>query len=376
MRKTFKFRLFPTGGQRTKLRRTLEGCRKAYNLCLETRRDAYTNEGRTLTLYDTNGLIKRWRADDPDIAFVHYHCLHQVNERIQLAFQAFWRRCKAGENPGYPRFKGEDRYDSFTFTDPNRGFKLIGDRTLRIHNIGDVRIKKHRPLEGMVKRLTISRDGTGVWFACFSVEVGEKILEPNADAIGIDVGISSFAVLSDGTRVENPRFLKRDDKRLRKVQRQLSESPMGSERRAKKRRAFQKVWKRVENRRKDFAHKLSRSIVDAFGIICVEELNIKGMTEDNRRSLNRNIHDVAWRRFRDLLAYKAEEAGRVLIVVNPKYTSRMCSGCGEMVLKPLDQRVHSCPHCGLEMDRDLNAAINILRRGLASLPEVAGPKAH
>lgn len=371
MRKTFKFRLFPTDGQRTKLKRTIEGCRKAYNLCLETRRDAYANDGKTLTLYDTNGLIKDWRAEDPDIAFVHYHCLHQVNERIQLAFQAFWRRCKSGENPGYPRFKSEDRYDSFTFTDPTRGFKLIGDRTLRIHNVGDVRIKKHRPLEGTIKRLTISRDGTGIWFACFSVEVKDKVLEPNTDAIGIDVGISAFAVLSDGTRIENPRFLKQDDKRLRKVQRQLSESPKGSERRSKKRRAFGKVWKKVENRRRDFAHKLSRSIVDAFGIICVEELNIKQMTEDNWRSLNRNIHDVAWRRFRDLLTYKAEEAGRVLIAVNPKYTSRMCSQCGELVLKPLDQRVHSCPHCGLEMDRDLNAAINILRRGLSSLPEVA-----
>ena len=248
---------------------------------------------------------------------------------------------------------------------------MIGDRTLRIHNVGDVRIKKHRPLEGNIKRLTISRDGTGVWFACFSVEVEPEPLIESSDAIGIDVGISAFAVLSDGTRVENPRFLKQDEKRLKKVQRQLSESPKGSERRAKKRRAFGKVWKKVSNRRSDFAHKLSRSIVNAFGIICVEELDIKGMTEDNWRSLNRNIHDVAWRRFRDLLTYKAEEAGRILIAVNPKNTSRMCSQCGELVLKPLDQRVHSCPHCGLEMDRDLNAAINILRRGLASLAATA-----
>lgn len=371
MRKTFKFRLFPTDGQRTKLKTTLEGCRRAYNLCLEARRDAYEQEGKTLSLYDTIRMVKDWRANDPVIGAVHTHPIQQTCERVHLAFHAFWRRCKSGENPGYPRFKQEDRYDSFTFTDSTRGFSLRGEATLRISGVGDVRIKKHRPLEGTIKRLTILRDGTGCWFACFSVEVEDKILEPNTDAIGIDVGISAFAVLSDGTRIENPRFLKQDDKRLRKVQRQLSESPKGSERREKKRRAFGKVWKKVSNRRSDFAHKLSRSIVNVFGIICVEELDIKGMTEENWRSLNRNIHDVAWRRFRDLLTYKAEEAGRVLISVNPKYTSRMCSSCGEMVLKPLDQRVHSCPHCGQEMDRDLNAAINILRRGLSSLPEVA-----
>jgi putative transposase len=367
MRKTFKFRIFPTKGQRTKLKATLEGCRRAYNLCLEVRRDAYEQEGRTLSLYDTYRMVKDWRANDPVIGACHTHIVQNTCERVNLAFQAFWRRCKAGQNPGYPRFKGEGRYDSFTFKDPNRGFSLKGDRTLRLSGIGDVRIKKHRPIEGKIKRLTVHRDGTGCWFACFSVEVEPAPLPESSDAIGIDVGIEKFAVLSDGTRIENPRFLKQDDGRLRKVQRQLSESPKGSERRRKKRNAFGKVWKKVENRRKDFAHKLSRSIVDAFGIICVEELDIKGMTEDNWRSLNRNIHDVAWRRFRDYLTYKAEDAGRMLVAVNPKYTSRMCSGCGEMVLKPLDQRIHSCPHCGLEMDRDLNAAINILRRGLASL---------
>jgi len=371
MRKTFKFRLFPTRGQRTKLKATLEGCRRAYNLCLQIRRDAYQNDGVSLSLYDTGRMVKDWRTDDPIIGACHTHLIQNVCERVQLAFQAFWRRCKNGENPGYPRFKSEDRYGSFTFKDPARGFSLRGDRTLRLSGIGDVRIKKHRSLEGTIRRLTIWRDGTGTWFACFSVDVEEKVLPPSHDAIGIDVGIEKFAVMSDGTRVENPRFLKQDEKRLKKVQRQLSESLRGSERRRNKRKAFQKTWKKVENRRKDFAHKLSRQVVNAFGIICVEKLDIKGMTEDNWRSLNRNIHDVAWGRFRQYLSYKAEEAGRVLVAVDPRYTSRMCSGCGEMVFKPLDQRVHSCPHCGLEMDRDLNAAINILRRGLASLPEAA-----
>ncbi|MFA6754220.1 MAG: transposase [Methanoregulaceae archaeon] len=371
MRKTFKFRLFPTKGQKTKLKATLEGCRRAYNLCLEARRDAYERDGTSLSLYDTYRMVKDWRANDPVIGAVHTHPVQQACERVHLAFQAFWRRCKSGQNPGYPRFKTEDRYDSVTFKDPNRGFSFKGDRILRLSGIGDVRIKKHRSLDGTIKRLTVHRDGTGMWFACFSVETEPEPLPKSTDAIGIDVGIEKFAMMSDGTAIENPRFLKQDDKRLKTVQRQLSESPKGSERRRKKRKAFQKTWKKVENRRRDFAHKLSRSIVDAFGIICVEELNIKQMMDGNFRSLNRNIQDVAWGRFRQYLSYKAEEAGRVLIAVDPKYTSRMCSQCEKMVFKPLNQRVHSCPHCGLEMDRDLNAAINISRRGLSSLAATA-----
>jgi len=367
MRKTFKFRLFPTDGQRTRLKVTLEGCRRAYNLCLQVRRDAYEKDGTSLSLYDTERLVKDWRSDDPVIGACHTHLIHNVCERLQLAFQAFWRRCKNGEKPGYPRFKSEDRYDSFTFKDPTRGFSLRGDRTLRLHNIGDVRIKKHRPLEGTIKRLTIWRDGTGVWFACFSVEVEERTLPSSDVAVGIDVGLESFVTLSNGEVVENPRFFKRDQKRLAKLSRQISESPIGSDRRANKRRAHQKVWKKITNRRSDFAHKLSRQVVNRFGIICVEDLKIRQMMDGNFRSMNRSISDAAWGQFLQFTSYKAEEAGRMFMEVNPKNTSQICSGCGEMVPKGLGDRTHSCPHCGFTSSRDHNASLNILRRGLASL---------
>ncbi|MFA7153663.1 MAG: transposase [Methanoregulaceae archaeon] len=367
MRKTFKFRLFPTDGQRTKLKMTLEGCRRAYNLCLEARRDAYEHDGTTLTLYDTIRMVKDWRENDPIIGAVHTHPIQQTCERVHLAFQAFWRRCKSGEKPGYPRFKAEDRYDSFTFTDSNRGFSLRDESTLRISGVGDVRIKKHRPLDGSIKRLTVRRDGTGCWFACFSVEVEEKVLPPSHDAIGIDVGLESFATLSNGEVVENPRFFKRDQKRLAKLSRQVSESPVGSIQMTKKRKAHQKVWKRISNRRSDFAHKLSRQMVNRFGIICVEDLRIKQMMDGNFRSMNRSISDAAWGQFLQFTSYKAAEAGRVFVEVNPKNTSQICSGCGEMVPKGLGDRIHSCPHCGFTSSRDYNASLNILRRGLSSL---------
>jgi putative transposase len=371
MRKTFKFRLFPTDGQRTKLKTTLEGCRRAYNLCLQARRDAYEQEGKTLSLYDTIRMVKDWRENDPIIGSVHTHPIQQTCERVHLAFQAFWRRCKSGEKPGYPRFKSEDRYDSFTFTDSTRGFSLRSEATLRISGVGDVRIKKHRPLEGSIKRLTIRRDGTGCWFACFSVEVEEKIVPPSHDAIGIDVGLESFATLSNGEVVENPRFFKRDQKRLAKLSRQVSESPVGSDRRTKKRKAHQKVWRSITNRRSDFAHKLSRQMVNRFGIICVEDLKIKQMMDGNFRSMNRSIADAAWGQFLFFTSYKAAEAGRVFVEVDPRGTSQECSQCGAKVPKDLSVRIHDCPNCGFVTHRDHNSGLNILRRGLSSLSEAA-----
>ncbi len=230
--KTFKFRLFPNKSQRKKLNAILEECRWLYNRVLETRKNAYEYDGTTLGIYDINPIIPKWKEERPSLKVVHSQALQNVSERVQLAFQNFWRRCKAGEKPGYPRFKSEGRYDSFTF--PQTGFKFIGDGYLKIHNIGNVRIKRHRPIDGKIKRLTVHRGRGGCWFACLQVESEPKPLPKVDDAVGIDVGLESFATLSNGEVIENPRFLKRDQKRLKKIQRQHSESPRGSERRTKK----------------------------------------------------------------------------------------------------------------------------------------------
>jgi putative transposase len=371
MVKTLKFRLFPTKGQRAKMRSILGECRWLYNRILETRKNAYDYDGTSLGLYDINPMIPGWKEERPSLRSVHSQVLQQVSERVQLAFQGFWRRCKSREKPGYPRFKQEDRYDSFTFPQPGKGFALVGEDGLRLHGVGTIRIKRHRPIEGAIKRLVVHRDGTGCWFACFQVEVGEQVLPTSDAAIGIDVGLESFATLSNGDVVENPRFFKRDQKRLAKLSRQMSESPVGSERRTKKRKAHQKVWRSITNRRSDFAHKLSRQIVNRFGIICVEDLKIKQMMDGNFRSMNRSIADAAWGQFLFFTSYKAAEAGRVFVEVNPKNTSQICSNCGEMVRKDLSVRIHSCPHCGFTASRDHNAAVNILRRGLTSQTRAA-----
>jgi putative transposase len=360
--KTFKYRLKPSKSQRTKLNQALEICRWVFNETLTTRKNTWEQEKKTLSLYDTNKLLTLWKRDHPELVSVHSQVLQNVQERVDLAFKAFFRRVKAGEEPGYPRFRGKGGYDSFTFK--QSGFELL-DNGLLISKIGAVRIVLHRPIEGRIKTLTVQRDAVGNWYACFACEVEPKPLPFNELAVGIDVGLESFATLSNGLKIENPRFFRQDEKELAKVQRRLSKAEKGTPERAKRRRAVQHVHQRIANRRKDFAHKLSRELVDSFGMITFENLHIKNMLQNHR--LAKSISDAAWSQLIMYTTYKAENAGRVVVLVDPRNTSKMCSCCGTLVEKSLSVRVHQCPVCGLVMDRDENASNNILRLGLESL---------
>jgi putative transposase len=281
---------------------------------------------------------------------------------VDLAFQGFFRRVKAGEKPGYPRFRGYGRYDSFTFK--QSGF-VLQDQGVLISKIGAVRIIQHRPIEGRIKTLTVQRDAVGNWYACFACEVEAETLPFNDLGIGVDVGLESFATLSNGEKVPNPRFFRQDEKELAKAQRKLSKAEKGTPERAKRRKAVQHVHQRIANRRKDFAHKLSRKCVDRFGMIAFENLHIHNMLQNH--CLAKSISDAAWNQLIVYTTYKAENAGRVVALVYSRNTSKQCSRCGTMVEKSLSVRVHVCPVCGLVMDRDENAANNILRLGLESL---------
>jgi putative transposase len=359
---TFKYRLHPSKSQRTKLMQTLEICRSVYNETLATRKRAWEQEHKSLSLYDTNKLLPTWKQDHPELKVVYSQVLQNVQERVDLAFKAFFRRVKAGEKPGYPRFRGVGWYDSFTFK--QFGFELRGDG-LFLSKIGVVKIVLHRPIKGQIKTLTIWRNAVGNWFACFACEVqGERLPLSNL-AIGIDMGLESFATLSNGVKVENPRFFRLDEKGLAKAQRKLSQAEKGTPERAKRRKAVQHIHQRIANRRKDFAHQLSREWVGRFGMIAFEKLNGINMLQNH--CLAKSISDTAWNQLIQYTMYKAENAGRVVVLVDPRNTSKQCSGCGTMVEKSLADRVHACPVCSLVMDRDENAANNILRLGLESL---------
>jgi putative transposase len=370
MRKTFMFRLYPGRHQTTLLRDTLELCRWVYNETLATRKNAWEQERKSLSLYATNKLLTGWKQARPELARVHSQVLQNVQERVDLAFKAFYRRVKAGgEKPGYPRFKGHGRYDSFTFK--QSGFALQ-ENGLQLSKIGLIPIKMHRPMEGKVKTLSIRRDAVGSWYACFSCETEAKALPSSEKAVGVDVGLESFATFSNGEKIANPRFFRRDEKELAKVQRKLAKAEKGTPERVKRRKAVAHVYQRMANRRKDFAHKLSRSMVNAYGVIALEKLDTQGMLENPY--LAKSIADAAWHQLVRYTLYKAEEAGRACVLVDPNGTSQRCSRCGRVVRKSLAERVHACPICGLNMDRDENAAINILALGLQCLD--VSPRSH
>ena len=367
MLKTFKYRLYPNKQQQRLLDQQLEECRWLYNSLLAERRDAWEQRQASLRYFDQATSLPALKAERASLAGVHSQVLQHVAVRIDLAFQAFFRRVKSGETPGYPRFRGKNRYDSFTFPQVPVGCKLDSDaKRLRIANVGLVKVLLHRPLEGTPKTATISRSSTGKWYVCFSCECAEpSSLPETGQQVGIDVGLKTFAMLSTGQEIANPRFFCQEEQTLAKVQRRLAKEEMGTTERAKRRKVVARVHERIAWRRSDFAHQHSRRIVDSFDLIAVENLSVNRMMHNH--CLAKSIADAAWTQFAAFLSHKAAWAGRRFVAVNPAYTSQDCSGCGHRQPLTLADRTYHCPCCGLILDRDLNAAQNILRLGRQSL---------
>jgi putative transposase len=363
MSKVNRYRIYPTKAQVTKLNSTLELCRWIYNETLALRKDAWESEHKRISYYDSKKMIPIWKKDKPELKNVHSHTLQDVTMRIDLAFQAFFRRVKAGEKAGYPRFKGKGWYDSITYL--QSGFSL-NNNMLSLSKIGDIKIKLHRQLEGNIKRLTIRRTSTGKWFVSILTDVETYQQHEYSDkSVGIDVGILSFATLSNGTYVPNPRFYIQEEKALARANRRLSKAEKGTPERKKCLKTLRRIYERISNKREDFAQELSKNLVDNYGIICFEDLNVKNMSKNH--NLAKHILDAAWSKLVTYTSYKAENAGRKVILVDPKNTSKMCSNCGMLVEKDLSERTHNCHFCGLSIDRDLNASINILTLGLQSV---------
>jgi putative transposase len=364
MLRAFNYRLYPTRAQQRLLDQQLEECRWLYNHLLAERRDAWEQRQESLHYYDQAMSLPILKAERPQLAQVNAQVLQNVAVRIDLAFKAFFRRCKAGETPGYPRFRGKGRYDSFTFPQAPSGCKLkADDRRLRLHGIGAVKILLHRPIEGTPKTATVMRSRTGKWYVCFSCECAEPApLPATGQPVGIDVGLKAFATLSDGQEIANPRFFRLEEHALAKAQRRLSKEEQGTAERAVRRKIVARVHERITWRRSDFTHQHSRRIVNTFDLIAVEDLSVNRMAHNH--CLAKSIHDVAWSQFANLLAYKAAWAGRRFVAVNPAYTSQDCSQCGHRKTDlTLADRTYICLCCGVVLDRDRNASLNILAVG-------------
>jgi putative transposase len=361
MRKTYKYRLYPTKKQVQKLNWTLDMCRILYNSCLLDRKRNYEQTGKGLSRIRQQEILKSDKGTVESLKEIHSQVLQDVLFRVDKAFQSFFRRVKAGEKPGYPRFKGESRYDSITY--PQEPAFQITEQGLKLSKIGTIKIKLHRSIQGRFKTCIIKREKKR-WYACFSVEYEPINNKPvPVGSIGIDVGIKSFAVLSDSTVIDNPRYLRKSENKLISKQRQLSKKKKGSNNRKKARLTVARLHRKIKNQRSDFHHQASRKIVDNYGFIAVEDLNIKGMARNH--SLAKSIYDAGWGQFVNYLQYKAAEAGVQIEKVSPHYTSIDCSVCGNPVPKALANRMHKCSFCNVVLDRDHNAAQNILLKSTA-----------
>jgi putative transposase len=356
--KTYRYRLYPSKAQARLLWQTVEACRHWYNACLEERKSAWENEKRSVGKFEQLAHVKEYRQENPYAALLHSHILQVVVSDLDKSFQAFFRRVKAGETPGYPRFKGRDRFDSFGLKEYGNGFKLDG-RRLRLTGIGRVRVRWHRPIEGKIKTVRIRRQA-GAWYSCFACEVDEQPLPATGKEIGIDVGLYHLLATSENEVINNPHWYRGEQRQLRIIQRKVARRKLGGSNRRKAVRILQSCHEHIANRRKDYINKLAHGLITNYDRIALEDLNTAGMVQNH--SLSKSILDAGWSYLKQRLIDKAEYAGRLVVLVNPAYTSKTCSACGTIFDGlSLADRWLECD-CGLSMDRDVNAAINIRNR--------------
>jgi putative transposase len=365
IRKTFKYRLKPSPEQERLLERTLMLCRQVYNAAVGERREAWRMRAVSVTYYQQKGELPGIKGAMPEYAEVHSQVLQDVVLRVDRAFQAFFRRLASGEMPGYPRFHGRDRYNSFTYPQVGEhGGARLDIGVLVLSKLGRIVVRWSRPLEGTPKTVTISQEADG-WYVCFScAEVLVVPLEPTGQETGIDLGLTSFATLADGTMIHNPRCYRKAERRLRRMQRCVSRRKKGSHRRRKAVRLLARAHQTVQRQRQDFHHKLALSLVCQYDTLYHEDLQAANLLKNHH--LAKSISDAGWSRFLSILSFKAVCAGRRVVAVPPAYTSQDCSGCGERIAKSLSVRTHVCTSCGLVLDRDENAALIILQRGKES----------
>jgi putative transposase len=366
--KTFKYKLKPTPEQERELGGILLLCRRLYNTALEQRRMAYERCCFFLARLDQEAELKDIRAEMPEYAAIHSHVLQDVLARLDKTYQAFFRRIREGQTPGYPRFQGRGRYHSFTYKEFGNGARL-DNGFLILSKIGRLAVRWSRPIEGTPKTVTVSKEADG-WYVCFAcADVPVQPLPSTGQETGIDLGLETFATLADGARILHPGWYRKAERALKTAQRRVSRRKKGSNRRRKAVTLLAKAHLKVKRQRIDFHQKTALALVRANDVTYHEDLQTANMVKNHH--LAKSIADAGWAQFLSILHAKAACAGRRVIAVPPAYTSQICSGCGIMVQKGLSVRWHSCPDCGTSLHRDHNAARNIERAGQALRGAVA-----
>ncbi len=371
LRKAYKYKLKPTPEQERAMAEVLWRCRMLYNTALEQRITAYRRFGASLTCYQQQAELPDLKAAFPEYAAINAQVLQDVLARLDKTYQAFVRRVKAGQTPGFPRFQGRDRYHSFTYPQVgDHGSARLDNGFLVLSKIGRVALRWSHPLEVAPKTVTISKEADG-WYAIIScIDVPAQPLPLTGEETGIDVGLKVFLITAHGQAVENPRLHRRGEKQLAKAQRVVSRRKQGGKGRHKAVGLLQRAHQHVKRQRLDFHHKTALALLRDYDTLYLEDLQVANLVRN--RHLAKSINDAGWAQFRTILEAKAAYAGRRVVAVPPAYSSQDCSGCGTRVPKALSVRTHVCTSCGLVLDRDENAARNIqwagqALRGLAAI---------
>lgn len=361
----YKFRLYPTKSQESKLRETIWVCKNAYNLIVEHKNKIYSENKKYVSVFDSNKYLQELQKTEEHkyLNLVHSQVLQNVSNRVDVAYQRLFNKLSS-----FPRFKSFKKYKSFTF--PQSGFK-IKDKHLKLSKIGLVKIKLHREIVGKIKNCTIKRNSQNQWFAVFSVEQTPeqyfKSPQNTNNAVGIDIGLLNFLTLSDGIVISNSKFLSKSERKLKKLQRIASrrlqpslDSKKPKSNRCKKALAkVSKLHNKIVNQRLDFQFKVANMLVNNYDLIAMEDLNVGFMLKN--RHLSKSCQQTAIGQFMNILKFKSQQYQGLMSLVDSKNTSQQCSKCGAIVKKPLSTRIHKCT-CGCKLDRDLNASINILTK--------------
>jgi putative transposase len=366
--RAYKFRIYPDTKRQSEMELQLTLSKEFYNLLLEKSIKSYKEGNKKLSMAHLNKFAKEIEKDRKFLQ-IYSQTRCEIKYRVLKAYQNFFRRVKEKKSGkrikvGFPRFKSKDRYCSITYPQDNGSFAIVKKnkkQMLRVSRIGCIQIKLHRGIEGKIKTLTIKKTGRE-YLAIFTtvMEIEPPKVE-NTNPVGIDMGLNSFIALSDGTKIEKPKFAKKAEKHIARWQRIIAKRHKGSKRRESAKLKLQKKWEDVANQSNDFAHKLSDKLVNSrYTSFAVEDLHIQNMVKNH--NLAQSIYDASWNRFIQMLSYKAESAGMKVIKVDARNTSKECSNCGNIQDMPLSIREYICSRCDMQMDRDINASINILHK--------------
>jgi len=379
MIRSYRYPLHPTKNQEATLTSWLLACGSLYNGALEEKKSSWAKLKKGVSCYEQYRSLTIIRSQDPEFGAIPATILRSALKRLERSFDGFFRRVKSGEAPGYPRFRSQKRYDSFSLmgcfysgviVDKARG----SSAQVKIPKLGLVKFNQYRPHKGEVKDILVKREADR-WFVIFQCDLGAapKVAADLTKSVGIDLGLTHFATLDSGETIENPRFFKAGQDLLARRQRALGRKRRGSASMRRAKILVQRAHAHIKNQRLDHARKLAKSLFDRFDVVCYEDLSIQDMISgpprDGKPKLNlaKSISDASWSITIHCLKCKAEEAGKIAVGVDPRGTTQRCSGCGEIVRKDLSMRIHDCPACGLIMDRDQNAGCNIKALGLSAV---------